>query len=75
MRFLYLITNMMSEMNFQSDNNGVIKPNKMNYEKTPCSIHDENMVCGADLNFYPNTCVAKRNGITHYKPKSHAKLS
>lgn len=64
--FLYLITNMARELNFQS-NDEITKMN--HFHKTSCNIHDENMVCGSDLNFYPNRCVAKRNGITQYIPR------
>ena len=64
--FLYLITNAMGELHFQPENNTLKK--KYKYHKTPCSIQDDNMVCGSDLKFYPNACVAKQNGITQYRP-------
>ena len=64
--FLYLIINMLRELNFKTDKN---ETTTTNYHKTPCNIYDDNVVCGSDLKYYPNVCIARRNGITQYTPK------
>ncbi len=65
---LYLFTNAVAEFQFEPDDLKK-KTNNYTYNSTPCNIFDDNIVCGSDLNFYPNTCIATQNNITRYKPK------